>query len=722
MRIERIVITGDVFRTTDGDPNQLSNVRWLCGELARPLNELTGLWPHVGYRRNAPDDGHAVIAEWYALMGHVPSLATWAATYGETAPPATLIEAMRPDYDRALVIGFELSPLMRAVLDRICVPWVDIAVSPIRFLEDLALSLRFSWRVALAHPGLLSPADIEKAVARMRARQWTCAPAADLKSACVFLAQTRYDRTLIKDGAFFADSEAVERLQQSLDGRPLVLKPHPLAPDNPLLGALQQRLCARTTDANIYAILATAVDVRFLTISSSAAIEAGHFGHPAEIFHSAAHADLGPITSLWAHRSAAFWRSALRPMFGLRLVLTSILRRKPRVEFEERATPDRLRRIHGSWGMARHTPNKDLQSMQKSLPCGAKVPLVEDGANVVLYRGSEAHPAYRCSECGYIFFDPPDSAFLQEYYNDEYPRSAASWYNADGNYEPDRCSARVERITAIAERFLGTKDVSYHEAGCAFGGVIAMFRSKGYDASGTDINEAAINEGRLRGNRDIFPESEWTFFNRTGRQVDVLFSFHAVEHMPRPDEFLVEISSLLASRGIVIIFVPNSMAAQSMLKSFYSNPWFAYPDHLHLFSAKAALCLAERTGYELLDVWTEMLTDDPNKDAVVLGADPAVHEARVRAYLIKSSFLGQELCFVLTPKGSETASRLADQIAAVRAHCQAAGKREEAMLELCAEKRIGRGSSEGSQKNPMTSSYPSLATATAPVWAYLLGS
>ena len=342
MRIERIVITGDVFRTTDGDPNQLSNVRWLRGELARLLYELTGLWPDVGYRRNAPDDGRAVIAEWYRLMGHVPSLAAWATTYGETAPPATLIEAMRPDYERALVIGFELSPLMRAVLDRIAAPWVDIGVSPIRFLDDLALSLRFSWRVALAHPGLLSPGDIAKAVAHLRARQWKCASAADLKGACVFLAQTRYDRTLIKDGAFFADGEAVERVAQSLDGRPLVLKPHPLAPDNPLLGALQQRLCARTTDANIYAILATAADVRFLSISSSAAIEARHFGHPVEIFHPAAHADPGPLASLGAHRSAAFWRSALAPLMRL----------KPCIDLEEGWMPNRLRRLHGAWGMA----------------------------------------------------------------------------------------------------------------------------------------------------------------------------------------------------------------------------------------------------------------------------------------------------------------------------------------------------------------------------------
>jgi len=342
MRIERIVITGDVFRTTRGDANQLSNVRWLRGELSRVLYELTGLLPDIRYRRNETDVGHAIIAEWYHLLGYSPSLETWAATFGETAPPRALIDEMRPDYERALVVGFELSPLMRSVLDSIGASWVNVGVSPIRFLDDLALALSFSWSVEVTHPGLVSLDQVRDAVARTRARHLHDTTASDLRGACIFLAQTQHDRTLIKDGGFFRDGEAVERVARALDGRALVLKPHPLAPDNPLLSTLAQRFRARTTGANIYAVLATATDVRFLTISSSAGIEARHFGHTAEMFHPAAHADLGLTASLWAHRSAAFWRSALRPIMWLR----------PDAEFECRTTTDRLRRILGSWGMA----------------------------------------------------------------------------------------------------------------------------------------------------------------------------------------------------------------------------------------------------------------------------------------------------------------------------------------------------------------------------------
>ncbi|HWE17320.1 MAG TPA: hypothetical protein VG758_09075 [Hyphomicrobiaceae bacterium] len=346
MRIERIVVTGDVFRTTDGDPNQLGNARWLRGELSRPIYELTGLWPDVRYRRNAPDDGRAIIGDWYRLLGHTPSLEAWAATFAQTAPPAALSAALSTDYDRALVIGFELSPLMRSVLDDIGAPWVDVGLSPIRFLDDLALDLRFSWPVEAAHPGLVLSLHVEEAVQGVRTRHRHDASAADLSGACIFLAQTRQDRTLIKDGAFFRDEETVARVAQALQGRPLVLKPHPLAPDNPLLATLLHRFAAPVTDANVYAILAAARDARLLTISSSAAIEARHFGHAPEIFHAAAHADAAPLSSLWAHRSTAFWRTTLAPILPL----------KADADFEELPIPNRLRRTIGGWGWSSSAP------------------------------------------------------------------------------------------------------------------------------------------------------------------------------------------------------------------------------------------------------------------------------------------------------------------------------------------------------------------------------
>src|SRR5262249_29293017 len=114
-------------------------------------------------------------------------------------------------------------------------------------------------------------------------------------------------------------------------------------PDNPIVAALRERLAATVTDANIYALLAAACDVRFVTISSSAAIEARPFGHSAEMLHPGAHAHPAPFTSLWAHRSPPSSRAVLGPLLPL----------KANATYEQRLAPDRLRRRLNAWGFTR---------------------------------------------------------------------------------------------------------------------------------------------------------------------------------------------------------------------------------------------------------------------------------------------------------------------------------------------------------------------------------
>ena len=104
----------------------------------------------------------------------------------------------------------------------------------------------------------------------------------------------------------------------------------------------RQRFAASITDANVYALLSAAKDVLLLTISSSVAIEARHFGHDPRVLHPAGHAP-APFISLSAHRSATFWRALLAPLLPL----------KPDAAFEEPTPPDRLRRNLGAWGFLR---------------------------------------------------------------------------------------------------------------------------------------------------------------------------------------------------------------------------------------------------------------------------------------------------------------------------------------------------------------------------------
>jgi hypothetical protein len=64
------------------------------------------------------------------------------------------------------------------------------------------------------------------------------------------------------------------------------------------------------------------------------------------MLHAAGYARPATFTSLWAHRSASFWRAALAPILPV----------KADAGFEERAIPDRLRQKLGAWGYTRPLP------------------------------------------------------------------------------------------------------------------------------------------------------------------------------------------------------------------------------------------------------------------------------------------------------------------------------------------------------------------------------
>ena len=141
--VERIVLTGDVFRTVTGEAGQLKNVRWLSRRFRPLLMDLTALPVEERFRLNAADEGKAVIRKWFALLGEPVSLEAWARSFWRT-PPRALINAMARDYRGSLVVSVEMSPLMQGVFDALDVPWIDVGISPRRFLPDLAVSLKAS--------------------------------------------------------------------------------------------------------------------------------------------------------------------------------------------------------------------------------------------------------------------------------------------------------------------------------------------------------------------------------------------------------------------------------------------------------------------------------------------------------------------------------------------------------------------------------------------------
>ncbi len=349
MRIERIVLTGDFFRTSDHrEPNQLGNVFRLHGLISKALVKATGIQPTVWFGQEYPlgrceGQGTPVPEEYFRAMYRTPSLLSWIDTFFKE-PTDALLEALAPAFDGSLVIAFELSPLLERTLDRLGVPWIDILWSPIRFLPDLAFSFRSSRHVDLSRCGnhWLKRGHLDLAVEHLRDyySKTPCLRGDDL----VFFAQTNVDRTLLTPQGLYAIEDAVSGILERLGDRKLWIKPHPLQLDNPILSLLKDKARGELIPDSTYALLASDVPLEVVTISSSVAHEARLFGKKVTTFnsHFLDHVYDGPM-SLNDCCTPPFWSRLLQPLLPVQ--------ETPEEEPLAPVSPNVVRRIVGFYGL-----------------------------------------------------------------------------------------------------------------------------------------------------------------------------------------------------------------------------------------------------------------------------------------------------------------------------------------------------------------------------------
>lgn len=315
--LKRIVITGDWLRTESGEPNQWANVLWLNELLGKRLGAITGL--PVEAVLPSP-------AECWNVLGEPPSLESWSRLFWSRAPDA-LCQHILTYFEDALVVAIELSPILEDGLNRVNLPWIEVGVSPLRFLADFAVFFRFSRGLVPPERFRLGNAEIAAAVDHVRSF-YGVAPV----QGTVFFAQTRNDRTQIGSSGFVDAEQFVERLEL-----PLWIKPHPLDPENPTIEKAVRR-GARILQHNTYATLSA--DVTVATVSSSVAVEARCFGRAPLVFNPAVlERNTAGLTTLNGFRNSEFWREALA---GIHLTNS---------RFDDPFVPNRLRSKLGAYGL-----------------------------------------------------------------------------------------------------------------------------------------------------------------------------------------------------------------------------------------------------------------------------------------------------------------------------------------------------------------------------------
>lgn len=315
--------------------------------------------------------------------------------------------------------------------------------------------------------------------------------------------------------------------------------------------------------------------------------------------------------------------------------------------------------------------NPDLPNIRSSFCNNQLKPLIQNRKAVTRDFDGNKIAAMGCQSCGYVSFPAPREDRLAAYYSNEYARNSTSWYSLEADYAPGKVRSRADNAEGLLARFLpNIQDPVVLEIGCAFGGTVQELRRRGLTAFGTDLNSDAISKGRAFGNPYIHDDYAHSLFAREGIKANVVFAYHALEHIADLVAFFEGLKPCLADAAVLEFRVPNGVYLKALTRGFESWEWFAYPDHLHMLTPRSVLCLAERIGFRVVEITSSCCGETADEMAAWLGLAAGEPLVPYMPAMLEQALAAKELRFVFCRAGSHAAEQLAVQIDAAEARCK----------------------------------------------------
>jgi len=323
--IAGVIVAGDLLRPDgSGRPGGTDRATvWLWNAIKRSIYLAAGL-PVAALTTTDTPHLHNWIA---SLRPPADADPYWASVHARLPWSPRLDELVIERFRHRFCIGYEMPPWLVCLLDEHAVPYIDLRLHPVRFMDDLMFAARASRPESQA--ALLSMAVMESEVfvtAGLREAMCRFISEARVPDNTLLVAgQRRFDSTQIVNGDFF-DAEPMTAEIHAICARydAVILKPHPLDQHHSLLtvaaGAPARVL--GVIDDNTYRMIALPQISAVLTVNSGLAQEARYFGkqvhalaplpmRPAwfgAVADTSSHASLDDIVL-----TPDFWRSVLAP-------------------------------------------------------------------------------------------------------------------------------------------------------------------------------------------------------------------------------------------------------------------------------------------------------------------------------------------------------------------------------------------------------------------------
>lgn len=238
----------------------------------------------------------------------------------------------------------------------------------------------------------------------------------------------------------------------------------------------------------------------------------------------------------------------------------------------------------------------------------------------------------------------PTMQELQQYYAEKYFQEGRGSYELKYSDEELRYfRAKIAQRYAVINRHLRPAGVRrLLDVGCGEGYALSFFREQGWSVRGLDFSTAGV-ESKNPSCRDALVTGDVFALLKAelseGNTYEVVWLQNILEHVIHPVDLLESIRSLVSSRGMAVVTVPNdcsitqreALDKQHIDKTF----WVVPPDHLNYFDARSLNSISEATGWEAVEILADFPVDwflfHPGSNFVRdKSVGKAAHKARVQ--------------------------------------------------------------------------------------------
>ncbi|MGA8489258.1 MAG: class I SAM-dependent methyltransferase [Terriglobales bacterium] len=221
------------------------------------------------------------------------------------------------------------------------------------------------------------------------------------------------------------------------------------------------------------------------------------------------------------------------------------------------------------------------------------------GTSAGIERRIEARPegwSYaQCGNCGTWSLNPmPDGEALGYYYNQTYTVPPEAYARRVAEHAPPILRELGERLPRRGKLL---------EIGCSYGFFLDAAQKDGWGTTGIELDDRAVKYGREKLLLEVLAGTLESEMQRLEPPYDAIVSFHVIEHLRDPIEFLRSCRKLLREGGVLILKTPNVASWIAKRTGAYWE-WLCPPAHIHLFSSGTLDLALQRSGFEVQKIWS----------------------------------------------------------------------------------------------------------------------